>query len=55
MWLLYGMSILLSGIDRFLLCDSVWITALLIGGVIIPLPLMVWYHHRLMRQYKKQK
>ena len=55
MWILYGIIIIASyasGIP-FVSRDSVWCVVPLCGGVLLPLPVMIWYHHKLIRMYKK--
>ena len=55
MWIWYGGIIIISyllGIP-FLMADSVWCVLPLCGGIIVPIPLMIRYHHKLIREYKK--
>ena len=55
MWILYGVIIIVSyllGIP-FLIADSVWSVLPMCGGMIVPIPLMIRYHHKLIREYKK--
>lgn len=55
MWIWYGVIIIasyLAGIP-FLVIDSVWCVVPLCGGIMIPLPFMIGYHHKLVREYKK--
>ena len=55
MWIWYGVIIIISylmGIP-FLVTDSVWCTLPMCGGIMIPLPFMLGYHHKLIRKYKK--
>lgn len=51
MWLVYGVLIVLSYIVGILVADSVW--CLFLVGVIVPIPVMIWYHHQLIRKYKQ--
>ena len=56
MWIWYGGIIIISyllGIP-FLMADSVWCVLPLCGGIIVPILLMIRYHHKLVRKYKKQ-
>lgn len=56
MWIWYGIGIIISylaGIP-FLVVDSVWCVLPMCGGIIVPIPLMIRYHHKLIREYKKQ-
>ena len=55
MWIWYGIIIIISyliGIP-FLMIDTVWCILPLCGGIIVPIPMMIWYHHKLIQQYKK--
>ena len=55
MWIWYGVIIIVSyllGIP-FLVMDSVWCILPICGGCILPLPVMIWYHHKLIQEYKK--
>ena len=53
MWLIYGVIILISyGIGAVIGSESVLCVIPMCGGVIIPLPVMIWNHHRLIRIYK---
>lgn len=53
MWVIYGAIIVITSIIGVLMIDSVWCTVPLIGGVCLPLPVMIWYHHKLIIQYKR--
>ena len=55
MWIWYGVIIIISylaGIP-FLVIDSVWCILPMCGGIMVPLPFMIRYHHKLIRKYKK--
>lgn len=55
MWIGYGIVIMASyalGIP-FISMDSVWCVVPLCGGVMLPLPVMIWYHNKWIRNYKK--
>lgn len=55
MWIWYGIVIIVFyavGIP-FVKSDSVWCVVPMCGGIILPLPFMIRYHHELMRKYKK--
>ena len=55
MWIYYSIAIIafyLIGIP-FLIIDSVWCVLPICGGIILPLPMMIWYHNKLIRKYKK--
>lgn len=51
MWLVYGMIILVSFFIGNLFGDSVWAVIPMVGGVIVPVIFMIWYHHRLIKKY----
>ena len=53
MWVIYGVIIVLTSTIGAFMIDSVWCTIPFIGGVCLPLPVMIWYHHELIRQYKQ--
>lgn len=55
MWVLYGVIILLSFGIGTVIGDSIWCVIPMCGGVMLPLPVMIWYHHRLIRIYDKRK
>lgn len=52
MWIAYGIIIVISWICGCILGDSIVAVIPLIGGVVIPLGFMIWYHHRLVKKYK---
>lgn len=55
MWIGYGVIVVISylaGIP-FLIQDSVWCILPMCGGITIPLPLMIRYHHKLIKEYKR--
>ena len=55
MWIWYSVIIIISylaGIP-FLVIDSVWCVVPLCGGIMIPLPFMIRYHHKLVEAYKR--
>lgn len=57
MWIWYGVVIILSyvcGIP-FINRDSVWCVVPMCGGTIVPIPLMIRYHSKLIKQYKTRK
>lgn len=53
MWLIYGIIIIISYFAWFLIGDSVWCIIPVCGGLIVPIVVMIWYHHRLIKRYKK--
>ena len=53
MWIVYGTVVVVSYFISGLSGDGVWMVVLAVLGVLLPLPVMIWYHHRLCRIYKK--
>lgn len=55
MWIWYSIVIILSYVAGipFLKADSAWSVIPMCGGIIVPIPLMIRYHHKLISQYKK--
>ena len=55
MWITYGVIIIVSyllGVP-FLIADSVWSVLPMCVGIMIPIPVMIRYHHKLIREYKR--
>lgn len=52
-WLIYGIIIFASYLIGSFFWDSILVIIPMIGGVVIPLPFMIWYHHRLIRKFIK--
>lgn len=55
MWVLYGIIIVISWLCSCMLGDSIVTLVPLLGGVIIPIGFMIWYHHRLTRKYRTKR
>lgn len=54
MWISYGITILLSYVvGTFVVANSVWYVIFIVGGTILPIFVMIWYHHRLIRLYQR--
>ena len=53
MWLIYGIIIFVSYLIGSIIGESIWSIIPMMGGVIIPLPFMIWYHHRLMKKFMR--
>lgn len=53
MWLVYGIIILFSYAAGYIIGDSILCLIPLLGGLIVPIIVMIWYHHKLIRIYKK--
>lgn len=51
MWGIYGVIIVITSIIGVFMINSVWCTVPFIGGVCFPLPVMIWYHHKLIKAY----
>lgn len=54
MWILYGMTIMISWGIGLIVGDSIWCLLPLCGGVILPIIPMIWYHHSLIRRYRQE-
>lgn len=52
MWVIYGIIIILCYAAGAGMTESVWCLVPLVAGICAPLPVMIWYHHRLVRKYK---
>lgn len=53
MWITYGIIIIVSGLTGGLIKDSLWCLIPMIGGLCVPVIGMIWYHHKLIRLYKR--
>ena len=53
MWLIYGIVIMVSWFLGFLIGDSILCVIPYCAGIIIPVIIMIWYHHKLIRLYRK--
>ena len=51
MWIVYGICIVCSFICYVVIGDSIYSTIPLFAGVLLPIVLMVMYHHRLVKKY----
>lgn len=56
MWILYGIIIIISYVAGLPLLnqDSIWCIIPLCGGIILPLPLMICYHNKLIEIYRRK-
>lgn len=54
MWVLYGLVIILGYVIGSLMGDTIYAAIPMCGGVVLPLPLMIWEHHRLIQNYRKE-
>ncbi len=55
MWIVYGILIILSYIISIPFKDSAWCVVPICGGMLVPVIFMIWYHHKLVREYKIKK
>lgn len=53
MWLIYGIIIIISYFAGYIMGDSILCIIPFCGGLIIPVIFMIWYHHQLIREYKR--
>ncbi|MGN0131199.1 MAG: hypothetical protein ACI4AA_02025 [Lachnospiraceae bacterium] len=53
MWLVYGAIIMVSYGIGVMVGDTIWCVFPMCGGVIIPLPVMIRYHNKLVKIYRK--
>ena len=53
MWILYGAVIIVTSIVARFTSETVGVL-LFIGGIMLPLPFMVWWHHHLESRYLKK-
>lgn len=54
MWVLFSVIIMISYGIGAMMGDTVWCAIPMCGGIIIPIPIMIWYHHKLMKTYLKK-
>ncbi len=55
MWMLYSGVLVLVWVCGLFIGDSLWLLLPFFGGVCLPVPVMIWYHHRLLRKYFVKK
>ena len=55
LWILYGITIVITSLIGVSMIDSVWCILPLIGGMVLPVPIMIWYHHKLIARYRITK
>ena len=53
MWISYGIIMLVGYFIGALIGDSIWSAAPMCGGVVLPIGGMVWYHHKLIKMYRR--
>ena len=54
MWVVYGCIIALTATVSSFLLDGALGTVILIGGIMLPIPFMVLWHHRLEKRYLRK-
>lgn len=54
MWIIYGCCIMISAFGVVLVEDASLILIPALGGITLPLPFMILYHHRLKNIYMKK-
>jgi len=54
MWIIYGIVILSSIIPVLIMRESIWCIVPMIVGMLLPIGIMIWYHHRLCKIYIKK-
>lgn len=54
MWIIYGFFIIISYIIGMFIKDSSIILVVVLGGEIVPLPFMAFYHHQLKKEYLRR-
>ena len=54
MWIIYGITIILAWICGSIIGDSVFILIPYLTGLLLPVFIMIWYHHKLIKMYKKK-
>ncbi|MGN0379529.1 MAG: hypothetical protein ACI4EU_08070 [Butyrivibrio sp.] len=54
MWIIYGVIIMISYFAGYLIGDSPLCLIPFLGGLLVPVAVMIMYHHRLIRKYKKK-
>lgn len=57
MWIWYSVAIMVGYIlgIPLMVMDTAWCVLPMCGGIIVPIPLMIRYHHKLIREYKTRK
>ena len=57
MWIWYSVAIMVGYIlgIPLMAMDTAWCVLPMCGGIIVPIPLMIRYHHKLIREYKTRK
>ena len=53
MWVFYGIIIMISCFLGFIIGDSILCLIPFCGGIVVPIFIMIWYHNKLTRLYRK--
>lgn len=54
MWMIYGFVIIISYFAGYLIGeDSILCVIPFCGGLIVPIIIMIWYHNKLIKRYKR--
>lgn len=53
MWIIYGITIMISYFVGNIIGDSILCIIPLCGGLIVPVIIMIWYHNRLIKMYMR--
>lgn len=54
MWIIYGCIIIISYVFGMFIEDSSIMLVVVLGGEIVPLPFMAFYHHQLKKEYLRR-
>lgn len=54
MWILYGVAMICAHLVIGFIWDSFWASVVLVGVVVGALPLMIWYHNKLKKEYFRE-
>lgn len=53
MWIIYGITIISSYFAGYIIGDSILCIFPFCGGLIVPVIIMIWYHNKLIKMYKR--
>lgn len=51
MWMIYGVCIILAWVCGLIIGDSLMMLIPFLICLLLPIPFMVWYHHKLIKKY----
>lgn len=52
MWVLYGLIIMVCYAAGAKMIESIWCLIPMCGGIMLPVPVLIWYHHQLVKRYR---